>query len=184
MRSVADALAIDARQLARGVIAETELPRYQAFVECYAREQPLTDLGFVRTSVLHGWTAETGQQASLVGSLGTVSQSMSDISERMRMFSASAPSQVLWEAQLAIRGSDLGRADFGRAFAQAGESLDRLTLLAESSPEQLRIAIADLRASMLTVSDRFDASWARMIRCVEEQREALAGNVQRRASRR
>ena len=123
------------------------------------------------------WVTETNQQASLVNSVGTVSQSMSDVSERMRMFSERAPSQAVWEAQLAIGESNLGRVDFGRALAQAGESLDRLTVLAESSPEQMHAGIVDLRASLLTVADRFDASWGLMARTVQEQRKALTVTV-------
>jgi DNA-binding ferritin-like protein len=177
VRKVADELAADAQRLARSVTSEAELARYQAFVERFAREHPLTDLSFARASVVGQWVAETHQQTSLVQSVGTVAQSMNDVSERMRMLGESAPSQAVWEARLAIGESDFARADFGRTLAQAGTSLDRLTLLAESSPEQLRARIADLRVSMLAVSDRFDTSWEQMLRTVQEQREALVENV-------
>jgi DNA-binding ferritin-like protein len=120
---------------------------------------------------------ETNQQATLVESVGTISQSMSDVSERMRMLGERAPLHAVWQTQLALGESDFGRADFSHAFDQANESLDRLSRLAETSPEQLRAGIVDLRKSMLAISDRFDTSWARMMQTVEEQRVALAANV-------
>ena len=69
------------------------------------------DLGFV--AHLPSWTngsPQTNQQASLVETVGSVSQSMSDVSERMRMFGERAPSQAVWETRLAI-----GRRGFSAA---------------------------------------------------------------------
>ena len=176
-RETAEALAADAQQLARGVSSDAELTRYRDFVERYAREHPLVDLGFARTSVVDQWASETNQHASLVETVGSVSQSMSDVSERMRMFGEHAPSQAVWEARLAMNDAGFGGADLSRALARADESLDRLSRLAESSPEELHAAIADLRASMLVVSDRFDDSWAKMMGTVQHEREALAADI-------
>lgn len=177
VRTVATGIAQDAERLAQGVASKDELALYRAFVDTYVRDHPLTDLAFARTSVVSDWVAATNQQATLVDSAGTVSQAMSDVSERMRMFGERAPSHAVWQTQLALGESDLGSADFHLAFAHASDSLDRLTVLAESSPEQLRAGIADLRTSMFAMSDRFDASWTMMMHTVQEQREALATNV-------
>lgn len=176
-RATADALAADAQQLARGVSSDAELTRYREFVERYAREHPLADLGFARTSVVDQWVTETNQHASLVATVGSVSQSMSDVSERMRMFGERAPSQAVWETRLAMVDAGFGGADLSRALGQADASLDRLSRVAESSPEQLHAAIADLRASMLVVSDRFDESWTLMAGTVQHEREELAANI-------
>jgi hypothetical protein len=176
-RATAEALATDAQQLARGVTSDAELTRYREFVERYAREHPLADLGFARTSVVDQWVAETNQHVSLVASVGSVSQSMSDVSERMRMFGERAPSQAVWGTRLAMVEAGFGGDDLSRALGQADASLDRLSRLAESSPEHLHAAIADLRASMLVVSDRFDESWTLMMGTVQHEREELAANI-------
>ena len=125
-RATAESLATDAQQLARGVSSDAELARYREFVERYAREHPLADLGFARTSVVDQWAAETNQHASLVETVGSVSQSMSDVSERMRMFGERAPSQAVWETRLAMVDAGFGGADLSRALGQADASLDRL----------------------------------------------------------
>lgn len=176
-RATAQTLATDAQQLARGVSSDAELTRYREFVERYAREHPLADLGFARTSVMDQWAVETNQHATLVETVGSVSQSMSDVSERMRMFGERAPSQAVWETRLAMVDAGFGGADLSRALGRADASLDRLSRLAESSPEQLHAAIADLRSSMLVVSDRFDQSWAQMMGTVQQEREELAANI-------
>jgi hypothetical protein len=54
-RATAEALAADAQKLARGVSSDTELDDYRDFVERYAHEHPLPDLGFARTSVVDQW---------------------------------------------------------------------------------------------------------------------------------
>jgi hypothetical protein len=176
-REVADGLAVDARKLVRGLCSDAEFAKYEEFVGRYVREQPFSDLSFARTSIVDRWVSETNQQATFVQSVGTISQSMNDVSERMRMLGERAPLHAVWETRLALGESDFGRADFSHTLAQANESLDRLSRLAESSPEQFRDGIVDLRKSMLAVSDRFDASWGQMIRTVDEQRAALAVNV-------
>lgn len=176
-RDVAESLAVDAQRLARGLSSPAELKKYQAFVDRYVQEQPLRDLSFARTSIVDQWVADTNQQINPVASVGSISQAMSDVSERMRMFGEFAPSQTVWETKLALHESDFGRADFSHTIAQANESLDRLARLAESSPEQLRAGIVDLRASMEAISKRFDSSWGMMVRTLQEQREALAENV-------
>ena len=176
-RATAEALATDAQKLVRGVTSDAELTRYREFVERYAREHPLADLGFARTSVVDQWVSEPNQHASLVASVGSVSQSMSDVSERMRMFGERAPSQAVWGTRLAMVEAGFGGADLSRALGQADASLDRLSRLAESSPEHLHAAIADLRASMLVVSDRFDESWTLMMGTVQHEREELAANI-------
>jgi hypothetical protein len=176
-RDTAGALAADAQQLARGLSSGAELAAYRDFITRYTQEHPLVDLGFARTSVVAQWTAETNQHATLIESVGSVSQSMSDVSERVRMFGERAPSQAVWEARLAMTDAGFGAAEMSRAFARADESLDRLSRVAESSPEELHAAIADLRASMLVVSDRFDQSWAQMMGTLQHEREELAANI-------
>jgi hypothetical protein len=176
-REASAALAADAAQLARGLLSDAELAQYQSFVERYAREHPLTDLAFVRASVVDEWVHETNSQTTLLDSVGSVSQSMSDVSDRMRILGDSAPSRALWEARLAIREAGLTRDDLAKAFAHADESLERLSRLAESSPEQLRAGIADVRSSMLELSKSLSVTLLDVMRTVHDEREALAVNV-------
>lgn len=176
-RELAETLASGAERLARGLTPAEELERFQSFVERYTREYPLTDLGFARVSVVDQWVTETNQQATLLETVGTVSQAMTDVADRMRLYGEHAPTQAVWEAQLAIRESGYGRADLVRGLARVDESLDRLSRFAESSPEQVHAAIADLRTSMLMVTNRFEETWALVLRTVHEEREALAVNV-------
>jgi DNA-binding ferritin-like protein len=121
--------------------------------------------------------AETNQHASLVETVGSVSQSMSDVSERMRMLGERAPSQAVWEARLAMTDAGFGGADLSRALARP----TRASIVSADWRSPVRNscmpAIADLRASMLVVSDRFDQSWAQMMVTVQHEREELAANI-------
>jgi hypothetical protein len=177
-RDVSNELAADAVQLARGLLSDAELGQYQSFVERYSREHPLTDLGFVRASVVDEWVEETNSQATLIDTVGTVSQSMSDVSDRMRIIGQNAPSQAMWEARLAMREAGLSRDDLEKAFAHADQSLERLSRLAESSPEQLRAGIQDVREAMLDVSKNLRVTLFDLMRTMHDEREALAMNIQ------
>jgi len=176
-REASTALAQDAGRLARGLVSGAGLEQYQSFVERYAREHPLTDLGFSRESVVGQWVQETNSQATLLDTVGTVSQSMSDVSDRMRILGQSAPSQAMWEARLALREAGMSGEDLTQAFARADDSLDRLTKLAEGSPGQLRAAVADVRESMLQVSKSLGVTLSDLMHGMHDEREAFAKNV-------
>jgi hypothetical protein len=55
--------------------------------------------------------------------------------------------------------------------------LERISKLADSSPQLAHEAIAELRNSLRASSDRLDVSWMRMIRTLSAEREALAANI-------
>jgi hypothetical protein len=177
-RDVSTALAADAAQLARGLLSAAELEQYRSFMERYVREHPLTDLGFVRASVVDQWVRETNTQTSLLDTVGTVSQSMSDVSDRLRILGQATPSQAMWEARLAMREAGLSRDGLEKAFAHADESLDRLSKLAESSPAQMRAGIQDVREAMLDVSKNLRVTLFELMRTMHEEREALAQNIE------
>ena len=106
----------------------------------YAQHYPLESADLQRASVLSAWMVEQHDKSSL-RAVGTVAQALSDVSDRMRIYSERVPAMSLWQAELAHE------------------------------------AIAELRASLRTSSDRLDASWMQMLRTLRVEREALAANI-------
>jgi hypothetical protein len=176
-REAAAALQQDATRLAAGLTSKTEFTSYAQFVAGYVREHPLRDIGFVRTSVLDLWVSQTHQQVTLLSTLGTVPEAMNDFADRTRLYSEQLPEETGWRAQLAMRGAGYGPAEVREALSRLDSRLADIARLADSSPELLHGAVADLRANLFEVATRFDRSWLLLVRSLHDERAALSAEV-------
>jgi hypothetical protein len=139
---------------------------------------PLVDLRFTRASVLSEWTREKGAQSNLLEAVGTIPQALADTSQRLEIYGDTVPQQAVRRTQLAIRESGYEPSDLRAALARLDARLERLTSVAESSPELVREAEAQLRASLREVLGRFDASARTTVAAVHTEREALFAEIQ------
>jgi len=178
VRAVADKYANDAQALARRLIAPHELPDYQRFVGDYARDHPLRDLGFARPSVVELWSQEKGADIRLVDSLGTIPEALADAGDRLEIYGETVPSQVMRRTQLALREAGYSQGDVQSSLRAFDARLERLTRVAESTPELVHGAEAEVRVSLREVLERLDASSARMIAAVRSERTALFADLQ------
>jgi hypothetical protein len=178
VRAVSDKYANDAQALARRLIAPHELPEYQRFVRDYARDHPLHDLGFARPSVVELWSQEKGADTRLVDSLGTIPEALADAGDRLEIYGETVPSQVMRRTQLALREAGYSPSDVQSSLRAFDARLERLTRVAESTPQLVHGAEAEVRANLREVLERLDASSARMIAAVRAERTALFADLQ------
>jgi hypothetical protein len=158
VRDVSGNYASDAQALAQRLLAPSDFATYQAFVEKYAREHPLTDLTFARPSVVALWSREQGGDTRLVDSLGTIPEALADAADRLEIYGDTFPSQVMHETQLALRESGYTPGDVQAAIRQLNERLERLTAVAESTPALVHGAEAEVRQSLREVLDRLGSA--------------------------
>jgi hypothetical protein len=168
-------LAAEADALARKVW-DNDYPRYRTFVSDYAERNPLETADLVRPSVLSAWIVE-GHDKSPLRSAGTVAQALGDVSDRMRIYSERVPAMSLWQAELALDRAGFDDASYRTALRNIDTQLERISKLADTSPQLAREAIAELREGIRTTGDRLDASWMQMLRTLRVEREALAANI-------
>ncbi|MGC1521842.1 MAG: hypothetical protein WA803_09920, partial [Steroidobacteraceae bacterium] len=171
----AASLAEDADALARKV-SGSDYSRYRAFVSGYAERNPLQDADLVRPSVLAAWILEESDKNPLRAE-GTVAQALGDVSDRMRIYSERVPAMSLWQAELALDRAGFDNASYRTALRNMDAQLERISKLADTSPELAHEAIGEFRRSLRESSDRLDASWMQMLRTLHTEREALAANI-------
>ena len=177
VRALADEQAKLADQLAGLVIEPSDLQRYRKFVEGYVHDDPIEDLGFTRAPIVARWSRENGADAKLVDSLGTIPESMSDISDRLRIYGEALPTQALWKTQLAIRESGLSGNDMHGAIDDLNGRMDRMAAAAEKAPDLVHQAIAQAHETLIEVINRLNESSLRMMRTLHEERVALTADV-------
>jgi len=81
---------------------------------------------------------------------------MADAADRMEIYGDTVPAQVMHRTELALRESGYTRGDAQAAIRQLNDRLERLTTVAESTPELVHGAEAEVRQSLREVLDRVD----------------------------
>ena len=176
-----------AQDLARRLIAPGEFGPYQQFVATYTREHPLRDLAFVRPSVVELWSHRSGAGTRLVDSIGTIPEAMEDVSERIKITSDALALQTIWRTELVLRESGYSQTAIRAALRQLDERLAKVSTAAESAPQLVHEAVADVRRSVIDLLHQVDASAASMRAAlsadVRSEREAvvLAADAERQA---
>jgi len=175
VRLGATQLADEADALAKQLTGD-DYPRYRTFVSGYAQRNPLQSVDIVRPSVLAAWAIDERDEAPLRVE-GTVAQALGDLSDRVRIYGERVPTMSLWQTELALNRAGFDDASYRVAFRDIDAQLERIAMLADTSPALAHQAISDLRASVLASSDRLDASWMQTLRAMHVEREALAANI-------
>ena len=177
-RRTAMALEDDIVTIAREVALPADFARFASFVEDYVHEAPLTGIEMVRISVVDRWMAFSGQKATLISTVGTAPEVVSDLADRVRLYGDQLPSEVLWQGQIALREAGYGANDWKIAMNRMNDSLSDVGKLAQTSPELLHTSITDLRGILSGTADRLDQSWMGMMHAMHAEREALTQSVQ------
>jgi hypothetical protein len=175
--TAASELSAGAEDLARRLIAASEFAQYQQFVASYTREHPLRDLQFVRASVVQLWSQKSGADSRLVDSVGTIAEAMEDVSDRTRLASESLTLQTIWRTELALREAGYSRSDIRAALERLDQRLAKVSAAAESAPQLVHGALADVRESVIDVLHQVDSSTAAILETLRTERIALATDV-------
>jgi hypothetical protein len=177
--SVATSLNQSSEALAHYLVTRNELTRYQKFVEAYVRDHPLQGLDFERTSVVALWAKESGENARLVDSLGTIPEAITDVSDRLQMYGDALPDAMMWKAELAVQGSEYSGHDVQLALGRIDSRLSQIADASENAPQLVHSAIADTRKSALDVINRLDTISAQLVDAFQSQRVALTEDVRK-----
>jgi hypothetical protein len=178
VREITDNYADGAQRLARSLLTPREFPEYQSFVADYLREHPLQDLRFARASVLSEWSRVKGAESSLLDEVGTIPQALADTTQRLQIYGDTVPLQSLRRTQLALRESGYTPDEVRAALAHLEARIERLTTVAESAPELVRGAEAEVRESLRELIDRLDATQRATTAALHTERVALFADIQ------
>jgi hypothetical protein len=163
-------LGAQAQQLARRLTAPDEFEHDQRFIDDYARTHPIDSLEFVRASIVDLWMHDSGAQVRLVDSLGTVPEALANAGELLRMYGDTAPSQLMWRAQLAAQQSGLSAEELQGALQRLDQRIAALSAMADNVPQRVDGVVRE-------VSRRFNGAWAEMIGTVRTEGDTLSASV-------
>jgi hypothetical protein len=168
--SLAEQLAAQVQDLARRLTTPDEFGHDQRFIDEYVHAHPIESLQFARASIMDQWTQDSGVQVRLVDSLGTVPEALANAGDLVRMYGDTAPSQMIWNAQLAVLESGLSGKELQAALQRLDEHLAELTEVANQSPSLVKGVAHD-------VDTRINASWTEMIGALHTEGRTLSGSM-------
>ena len=145
----------------------------RARVDAWVEEHPIESILFTRESTIPLVTAAVGSGGgSVFSTVGGMNQELSDLSDRIKIYSESLPKLARWEAELAIydmlgeEGIESALADF----AGISDDIERITLLLETGPE----LVANERIELIRA---LDAQRVAVMAAIDEQRIATLDAV-------
>jgi hypothetical protein len=177
VRDISGRFADDAQALAHRLATPADFSAYHSFVERYVREHPLVDLDFTRASVIELWSRAQGTDVKLVDSLGTIPEALADAADRLEIYGDTVPSQMMRRTELVLRESGYSRADIRESLRRLDERLERLIAVAESTPELVHGAEAEVRQSLRDVLERLEASSRAATEAMHTERVALFADL-------
>jgi len=178
VRDLTGSYADGAQALARRLLTPHDFATYQSFVARYAGEHTLADLTFARGSIIELWSRELGTDTRLVDSLGTIPEALGDAADRAEIYGDTLPLQVRREAELALREAGFSAQEAQTAIHDLDERMARLAAVAESTPELVRGAEAEVRQSLREVLERLEASSRSAGEALHAERVALFADLQ------
>jgi len=166
-----------ADSMAQQLLTPADYQHYRQFVAEYLEEYPPTTLEDARPSVVRLWAQRSGVSQPLLESAGTIPQALADTSDRMRIMATTLPAQSGWEGQLALANAGLSGREMRAALERLDARFAHLSEVAENSPQTVREAVGEVRASLLEVIDRMYASSAATLRTLHAERLELSTTI-------
>lgn len=161
------------KKTARALYPTKRYDRLASFVSDFAAKHPFTSLEFPRQNILNELTRHLNvADTTYITTLGSGSQAMSDLSDRIGVFREQLQLQLEWQKELislswendSIADSYLARAD------SLSVRLDQLATIARESPETMTLIAENMRMELLPIvysfNDGIDGS---IIRFAEER---------------
>lgn len=159
-------------QTARTLLSGSDFSKMDTFLAEYVERFPMRTIAFDREPVAPRWQ-EFEQKPPRLLSVGTTSEALSDVADRIQMLGEQVPDEVRW--RLALEGEALET-----EWARTGVTLDRLDVAlkqlgeaAAASPAMMTNAVLDLRSAFLPALERFQGQWDNTTRALQTERQAL-----------
>ncbi len=152
------------------LLSSADFKRGAAFVNDYCSNHPLKNLSFERDSISVPWFKQ--EDGASPQSLGSMSEAITDLSDRVSTFSQQIPIEVRWRIDLERLEFEPMAADLKRLSAGAEAALQSFPILAENA-KLLTKAANDLTTSLTPEIAKFDQQWQLTLGTLKTEREAV-----------
>ncbi|WP_020526184.1 hypothetical protein [Flexithrix dorotheae] len=160
-------------EIARKLMSDKEFESHSTFVNNFVKEHQLTPENLAHTSVREKYLQFLEIPDSVaVNTVGTLSEVVADLSNRIDYTSSSAPKQLKWNTELMLKEKGIDSVEVKKYVDDLNRKFDRLIFIAESSPEMLDEAIKEFRDQMQPLFYGLNSEIANsMIKLAQERKQ-------------
>ena len=159
------------------LLSSEDFQRGASFVDDYCSRHPVKSLAFERDSISMLWLKR--EDGAPPKSLGSMSEAITDLSDRVSTFSQQIPLEVRWRIDLERLEFEPMAAEVKRLSAGAEAAFQSFPILAENAKllaENAKLmtkAANDLTTSLTPEIAKFDQQWQATLATLKTEREAV-----------
>ena len=159
------------------LLSSEDFKRGEAFVNDFSSKHPLKSLAFERDSLSLLWLKHQKDEPPM--SLGSMSEAISDLSDRVTTFNQQLPTEIRWRLDLERMDFEPMAAEIQRLSAGAEAAFQTFPMLAENAKmlaENAKLmtkAASELTTSLTPEIAKFDQQWKSTLATVKTEREAV-----------
>lgn len=163
--------------VASTLLSPSDFKRGASFVEDFSSKHPIRSLAFERDSMSLLWLQH--QKDAPPASMGSMSEAIADLSDRVTTFNQQLPTEIRWRLDLERMDFEPMAAEVKRLSAGADAVFQTFPMLAENAKMLAENAkLMTKAASELTISitpeiAKFDQQWKSTLATVKTEREAV-----------
>lgn len=158
---------------ARRVFTADEYRRLQALVADHVRGFPVTRIDGARVPVTNHPSIEDYDDILALSTVGTAAEAMSDMADRMRMYTIVLQYSTRWQLELLAMESGVGSDEVTTSLKRLDQHFADLARFASSSPFIARRATADLEEALNSGTENIQESTLLLMTALKAEREAL-----------
>jgi hypothetical protein len=163
--------------VASTLLSPSDFQRAASFVDDFSAKHPLKGLAFERDSLSLLWLQH--QEDAPPASMGSMSEAIADLSDRVTTFNQQLPAEIRWRLDLERMEFEPLAAEIKRLSAGAEAAFQTFPILAENAKmlaENAKLmtkAAGELTTSLTPEIAKFDQQWKSTLATVKTEREAV-----------
>ncbi|HAS6994430.1 TPA: chemotaxis protein [Vibrio parahaemolyticus] len=179
-KQVSAHLANEVDQLAQSLLKKEVYDKTKLFVADFVRQYPFADLSMIRTPAYRAWLeANQISEEDAVTTLGTMSEALGDVSDRLSLVSEQTPKIMTWKAQLLALNSSASIEKVNAALNSLQVTADSMRDFIDNNPEYMRYLAEQMAVELQPLVDDIDQKTEARLSQLGEERQALEEMVAR-----
>lgn len=149
------------------------------FVKKFSKQHPIKDLNFNHFPVRQSYLDFRKIPDSLaVQTVGTLSEVVSDLTNRISVASETTGKQIQWNSELFMKSQGIDEKSIKELTDSINVKLNRFLIVAEKSPELLDSALSELQNQINSFNSRIDENVSHSLEYISSEREIISKLLQ------
>jgi hypothetical protein len=174
VKSINDKNRVEIEKIAKNTSSPSEYEDLKSFVESFAGEHALSLADYHHEPVREEYYRyRSVKDSNAVNTIGTLSEVVADLSNKMMYSSNHTAKQIQWNTELILAQNGLDSVVVDSIIRKLDSQIERFVTTVENSPESLDSAIISFRREIYPIFNNIDQTLISSVDKLREERMAL-----------